>query len=187
MGRPLREEVEDGIHHVYARGNGRQRIYVDDVDRRVYLSLLGRVVGRRGWRCLAYCLMDNHVHLLIETPNANLGAGMQQLHGVYARTFNARHGGCGHLFQGRYGAVRIQDDAQLWIVTRYLARNPVEAGLCEAPSDWAWSSHGAALGRPGAVWLDSPRLLSYFGSQGGDSRDRYRDFVESAPPGCQTR
>jgi putative transposase len=112
--RPHREEVEDGIFHVYARGNAKQAVYLDDADRVTYLRLLDMAIRKRSWRCLAYCLMENHVHLLLETPNANLAAGMQWLHGLYARTFNERHGRVGHLFQGRYGAVRVRSDAQLW-------------------------------------------------------------------------
>ena len=114
--------------------------------------------GKR-WRCLAYCLMDNHVHLLIETPEANLGSGMQWLHGFYAQAYNERHGRVGHVFQGRYGAVRITSDEQLWTVAAYIANNPVEGGLCARPEDWPWSSHAAAiLGRPSPDWLDVERL-----------------------------
>jgi REP element-mobilizing transposase RayT len=92
--------MENGIFHVYARGNDRQAIYRDDGDRATYLRLLERVVRRQEWRVLAFCLMDNHVHLLVQTPHADLGRGMQRLHGHYAQTFNARHGRVGHLFQG---------------------------------------------------------------------------------------
>src|SRR5690242_13743227 len=106
MGRKPRENVANGVYHVFARGNSRAPIYLDDDDRRIYLWMLARVVLRQGWRCLAYCLMTNHVHLLLETPEPNLSHGMQQLHGGYALSFNARHGRIGHVFQGRYGAVR---------------------------------------------------------------------------------
>ena len=99
MPRRPREELADAIHHVYARGNDRRAIYLDDGDRAAYLAMLGRVVVMKGWRCLAYCLMDNHVHLLIETPEPNLGSGMQRLHGLYAQSHNERHGRSGHLFQ----------------------------------------------------------------------------------------
>jgi REP element-mobilizing transposase RayT len=161
VARQPREDEEGGFHHVFARGNRRQPIFLDEVDRRIYLSMLGRAVERWSWRCLAYCLMDNHVHLLLETPGRNLGKGMQRLHSVFAQTHNARHGLVGHLFQGRYGAVRVTTDAQLWAVAEYIARNPVEAGLCERPEDFAWSSRGAvAVGRtPG--WLDAARLQEF--------------------------
>ena len=109
-----RAEEEGAIHHVYARGNGKQVIFVDARDRRTYLGMLGSVVRRCRWYCLAFCLMDNHVHLLIETPFANLGDGMMRLHSPYAQLFNERHDKVGHLFQGRYGARRVRDSLPTW-------------------------------------------------------------------------
>lgn len=126
---------------------------------------------------MAYCLLDNHVHLLIETPEANLGAGMQHLHGLYGQTFNARHGRSGHVFQGRYGAVRVTSDEHLWTVVAYIAHNPVEAGLCKDPNQWPWSSHAAALGAPSPYWLDIAHLLRYFEAMGGEPRRRYAELV----------
>lgn len=164
--------------HVFARGNGRQDIFRGDADRRLYLLLLGQVVVRQRWSCLAYCLMDNHVHLLIETPEPNLASGMQRLHSLYAQTFNKRYGGCGHVFQGRFGAMRVKTDEQLLTVARYIALNPVEAGLCGRPGDWAWSSHAAVIGGGGPEWLDVQRLLSYLRMWGGEPRRRYAEFVQ---------
>jgi putative transposase len=177
MARPHRQEVEHGIFHVYARGNGKQPIFLDDADRLTYLRMLALTVQKTGWRCLAYCLMENHVHLLVETPEANLAVGMQWLHGVYAQTFNETHGRVGHLFQGRYGAVRITTDAQLWTIVRYLALNPVEAGLCSSPADWTWGSYRTLYaGAP--AWLNQRRLLDFLSGGGGDPRRRYIEFVE---------
>jgi putative transposase len=173
MPRKPREEVAGGIFHVYARGNDKRLIYRDDVDREVYLRLLAGTVGRCRWRLLGYCLMENHVHLVIETPDANLGVGMQWFHSGYALQFNQRHGRSGHVFQGRYGAVRVKSDAQLWAVAAYVAMNPVEAGLCDAPGEWAWSSHAATVSGRGPGWLDVGRLLGFFGAAGGDPRERY--------------
>jgi putative transposase len=177
--RKPRQEVEGGVHHVYARGNGQQDIYLDDADRWRYLTILHDVVVRNRWRCLAYCLMPNHLHLLLETPEANLGSGMQRLHGRYGQKFNERHGRCGHVFQGRYGTVRIRSDEQLWTTARYIALNPVVAGLCERPEAWRWSSHAAVLGARAPGWLDVSRLLWFFGAAGGQSRRRYVRFVEA--------
>jgi REP element-mobilizing transposase RayT len=177
VGRPHREELEDGIFHVYARGNAKQAIYLDDADRQAYLRLLGLVVKKRRWRCLAYCLMQNHVHLLVETPEANLAAGMQALHGIYAQTFNQRHDRVGHLFQGRYGAVRITTDSQLWAAARYLALNPVAAGLCAKPAEWPWGSY-AVVGFGAPAWLDHGRLLELFSGSGTEPHGRYLRFVE---------
>jgi putative transposase len=126
MARKPREETEGGIFHVFARGNRRQRIYLDDVDRRRYLRLLQTVVAEQRWRCLAYCLMENHVHLLVETPAANLAGGMQRLHGWYAESFNARHRHVGHLFQGRYGAAG--SGAPDWLDARRLLSHFASAG-----------------------------------------------------------
>jgi putative transposase len=177
--RQPRAEYESGVHHVYARGNRRQAIYVDDADRQRYLALLERVTVWMRWRCLAYCLMGNHVHLLVETREPNLGRGIQRLHGTYALNFNRRHGHSGHLFQDRFGAVRIQSDPQLWVAAAYIARNPVDAGLCREVADWPWSSYAAVIDRPPPDWLDIARLLSYFTGHGGDAWERYTEFVEA--------
>ena len=140
MARRLRELIAGGVYHVVARGNGGARIFLDDLDHAEYLKLLLEAAGRCGWNVPAYCLMPNHVHLLVETPEPNLPTGMQWLHGRYGRYFNDRHDRCGHLFQGRYKAVRQKSDEQLWHVMRYIALNPVKAGLCNRPRDYRWSS-----------------------------------------------
>lgn len=168
--------------HVFARGVRKQAIYVDDVDRHSYLRLLGQVVERQGWRCLAYCLMRNHVHLLVETPEPNLAVGMHRLHGLHAQAFNRRHRHVGHVFQGRYAAVIVRSDAQLLAVARYIALNPVEARLCDEACDWPWGSHAAVEGGMAPRWLDVTRLLDYFGADGGEPRERYLDFVRSPAP-----
>ena len=170
--RRAREENPGGIHHVYARGNQQQAIYLDDEDRLTYLRILGGVARAWHWRCLAYCLMNNHLHLLLETPAPNLGAGMQQLHGTYARAFNDRHERTGHLFQGRYGARTVKTDEQLCAVVRYLAMNPVEAGLCALPQQWRW---GSSCRRP--AWLDQARLLEFLGAGGGNPGRRYTELI----------
>jgi REP element-mobilizing transposase RayT len=177
MPRRLRQETEGAVHHVYARGNDRRRIFLDDIDRCAYLRRLGETTVRMGWRCLSYCLMDNHVHLLIETPEPNLAAGMQRLHGGYAQLFNERHGRSGHVFQGRYGAVRIEDEAQLWTTVRYIAQNPLEAGLVSAVDSWEWSSHAAVVSGSGPAWLDVERLLGHFDGAGGQPMARYRALI----------
>ena len=169
VARRPREEEAGAIHHVYARGNNRQAIFEDDADRRVYLRLLGDTIGRTGWRCLSYCLMPNHVHLLLETARPNLGAGMWRLQLQYARGFNRRHGRSGHLFQGRYGSTRVRDDAQLWMVIAYIARNPVASRLCTRAEQWAWGSHAAmANGARPPAWLDVQRLHGFVAAISGE-------------------
>ena len=99
MARPLRLEFPGAVYHLTARGNARQDIYLDDSDRRRFLDLLGREIKQQGWKCYAYCLMNNHYHLLIETLEANLVQGMRRLNGVYTQAFNRRHNRIGHLLQ----------------------------------------------------------------------------------------
>jgi REP element-mobilizing transposase RayT len=162
---------------VYARGNDKRLIYRDDEDRRTYLRMLASTVGKRRWRLFAFCLMENHLHLLLQTPEPNLGVGVQRLHSDYAQGFNRRHRRSGHLFQGRYGAVRVVTDEQLWTVAAYVALNPVRAGLCERPEEWRWSSYGIVIDGRQPSWLDSQGLLDHFGAAGGDPVERYVAMV----------
>jgi putative transposase len=145
MARPLRTQVAGGTYHVTARGNRRQPIFHDESDRQLFLALFKRVAERRAWHTLAYCLMTNHFHLVIETPVANLSLGMHRLNFTYAQYFNARHSVDGHLFDGRFHSVLVESESQLLELLRYVAFNPVRAGLCARPSEWRWSSfHGVA-------------------------------------------
>jgi putative transposase len=147
VSRNSREIVEGGIYHVFARGNDRRPIFLDDTDRYVYLAILSEVCARCEWARLAYCLMGNHLHLLLETPLPNLSDGMHRLQCKYAKRFNRRHGRSGHLFQERFGSNRVSSDKQFVTVTRYIANNPVEAGLCETPEEWLWRDWSAARQR----------------------------------------
>jgi REP element-mobilizing transposase RayT len=154
---------------------------LDDRDRQVYLQLLAQVIRVKRWYCLAYCLMNNHVHLLLQTPEGNLSSGMQRLHGGYARAFNARHGRVGHVFQGRYGAVRIESSERLCVAAAYLARNPVEASLCRRPEDWPWSSFHATMEArvPSPSWLDKRRLLLHFDPRPEVAVRRYDEMARA--------
>ena len=177
MARALRVEIAGGAYHVVSRGNGRQPIYVDDADRRAFIEVATEVRSRYGWRWLTYCLMDNHYHLLVETPAANLSRGMRQLNGVYAQRFNRRHSRVGPLFAGRYRAVLLQGDRHLLAAARYIALNPVRARICSRPEDWLWSGHRALIGAEDDALIESSRLLAHFGSPGGDPRRAYAEFV----------
>ncbi len=183
MPRPHREEMPGGVFHIFNRGNNRRTIFYDDVDRVSYLATIGRVVERTGWNCLSYCLMDNHVHLIVETPEPNLGYGMQRLHGAYVQTFNARHGEDGPLFRGRYKLERIKDDSQLWTAVRYVVMNPVEAKMRRQPEGYAWSSHDAITSGQAPEWLNRERLLELFSGSGGDPLRRYLDFIRATGTG----
>jgi len=177
MPRPPRIEIPGGISHVYARGSRQQEIYRTGADRTIYLRFLAQTVERYGWHCLAYCLMGNHVHLLIETPDANLGQGMQRLHGRYAQRMNQRYGTKGALFESRYGRVLMENDAQLWMATRYIARNPVEARLCTDADEYEWSSYRWVIRGTPPQFLSAKRLLTYLSVAGGDPVENYRDLV----------
>jgi putative transposase len=137
-------------------------------------------LSQRRWRLLAFSLMENHLHLLVETPAPNLGDGIHRLHSLYAQEFNKRRGRSGHLFQRRYGAKRVTSDEQFWTVAAYIASNPVRAGLCERAEDWRWSSHAAVIGDGAPRWLDVERLLELVGIAGGDPRARYTALVDES-------
>lgn len=158
---------------MFARGVAQRPIFRDPLDRRRHLSLLARVIAKHGWLCLSYCQMVNHVHLLVETPIPNLGRGMQRLHGAYGAAFNKRHGTAGHVFDRVYGSRRVTDDAYLWTVAAYIARNPIEDDLCERPEEWTWSSYRAVVADAAPEWLARSRLLELFSGAGGDPLARY--------------
>lgn len=178
MARPLRLEFPGAVYHLTARGNARQDIYLDDSDRQRFLGLLGREVQQQVWKCYAYCLMNNHYHLLIETPEANLVQGMRRLNGVYTQAFNHRHHRVGHLFQGRYKSIVVDKDNYLLELCRYIVLNPVRAGLAIQPEDWTWSSYyPTAYKTTTYSWLDAPSVLELFGDNEREARHAYRRFV----------
>jgi putative transposase len=142
-------------------------LFVDDRDRERFLEQLAQTVSRHRWQCHAYCLMSNHYHLLLETPEPNLPAGMLLLNGSYARWFNSRHGTVGHVFERRYHAEPVTGDGHLLETCRYIVLNPVRAGLVLRPYDWIWSSYRATAGlaRPAAC-LTTALVRRLFGSTG---------------------
>jgi len=178
MVRPLRIEYEGAVYHVTSRGNAGTDIFLDDTDRLHLLETLGTVVGRFGWICHAYCLMTNHYHLLIETPQPNLSRGMQHLNGVYTQWFNRRHSRTGHLVQGRFKSIVVEKESYLLELARYIVLNPVRARMVRSARDWPWSSYRATAGL-----ADPPRFLTTDWLLGRFSENRvaairaYRDFV----------
>lgn len=146
MVRPLRLLVPGGVYHVTARGVARGPIVVDDEDRFAFLEQVERVVDRFAWVLHTYCLMTNHYHLLVETPQPNLSISMRQLNGVYAQRFNKRNRRVGHLFQARFDAKLVQDDGYFLASARYIVLNPVRAQIVARPEDWPWSSYRALAG-----------------------------------------
>ncbi|MFA5353793.1 MAG: transposase [Thermodesulfovibrionales bacterium] len=180
MARPLRIEYSGAIYHVTSRGNARDKIFEDDLDREAFLFTLSSVVRRYNWLCHAYCLMDNHYHLMIETPDGNLSIGMRQLNGVYTQKYNIRHNRPGHVFQGRFKAILVDKEGYLLELCRYVVLNPVRAGLVEKPEQWQWSSYQATAGlRQSPEYLTKDWILGMFGKQRKASQERYQSFVEA--------
>lgn len=178
MARPLRIEYLGALYHVTSRGNRQEDIYIDDQDRNAFLQVLSRVCDRFNWVCHSYCLMSNHYHLMIETPEANLSLGMRQLNGVYTQNLNRNHGRVGHVFQGRYKALLVQKDSYLLELSRYIVLNPVRAGMVRSAKDWRWSSYQGTAGFVAAPdWLSVDWILSCFAKRKKVAMERYRQFV----------
>lgn len=178
MSRPLRLEFAGALYHVTSRGNERKAIYLDEADFRNFLELVGQVCERHNWVVHAYCLMTNHYHLLVETPDANLSLGMRQLNGVYTQLFNRSHKRVGHLLQGRYKAILVQKDSHLLEVSRYIVLNPVRAGMVDDCMEWPWSSYAFTCALQQAPeWLAVDQLLSLFARSRAEAIVRYKDFV----------
>jgi len=179
MTRPLRIEFNGALYHVTARGNARQDIFLDSEDFTDFLRILGSVVKRYHFLLHAYCLMNNHYHLLIETPEGNLSKGMRQLNGLYTQRFNQRHQRVGHLLQGRYRAILVDKENYLLEVCRYIVLNPVRAGIVKNPKDYRWSSYKATAGDKKIPGLFSNWILSQFDKEKKKASRHYQAFVLS--------
>jgi REP element-mobilizing transposase RayT len=178
MARPLRIEFPGAVYHVTSRGNAKQKIYFDDVDRYGFLKLLCETVERFNLILHSYCLMNNHYHLLIETPEGNLSKAMRQLNGVYTQKFNRRHNRVGHLFQGRYKAILIDKHNYLLELCRYIVLNPVRKNLTKKPENWHWSSFRAtALLDKKIPCLHIDWILSQFDRKRREAARKYKYFV----------
>ncbi|MDF0676357.1 MAG: transposase [Nitrospira sp.] len=178
MARPLRIEFPGALYHVTARGNARQDIFLDDEDRQRFLGVLAHVVSRFHLRLHAYCLMDNHFHLVVETPEGNLSKAMRQLNGVSTQAFNRRHGRVGHVLQGRFKAIVVDRNSYLLELCRYVVLNPVRIRRTRKADTYSWSSYQATAGLvPVPSWLAVDWLLSQFGHQRAAAQRKYRAFV----------
>ena len=179
MARPLRIEYEGAVYHVTSRGNARQNIFHVDSDREVFLEVLSDAVKRFGWVCHAYCLMTNHYHLLLETPEANLSRGMRHLNGVYTQAFNRRHARSGHVLQGRFKAIVVEKESHLLELARYVVLNPVRAKAIRSAKDWRWSSYRATAGMAEAPeFLTTNWILAEFHRARARATRLYREFVK---------
>jgi REP element-mobilizing transposase RayT len=179
MARPLRVEYPGAFYHVISRGNAGCAVFKTRRDRERFLSNLNGAHDQYALVIHAYCLMDNHYHLLVETPEANLSQALQWLNVSYAAYFNRRHDRIGHLFQGRFRAILIEADEYLIPLSRYIHLNPVKAKLVGTPDAYAWSSYGAVVGKadcPG--FLNRDDILSRFGDHPREAVARYRRYVE---------
>lgn len=180
MARPIRLEFPGAIYHVTTRGSDGEDIFIDDEDRQQFLTVLGEVVSRSGWIVHAYVLMDNHYHLLIETPTGNLSRGMRQLNGVYTQRFNIRYGSGGRVFQGRFKAILVEREGFLLDLCRYVVLNPLRLKAVKSIGRYRWSSYRATAGelQPPA-WLNTDWILGQLGRSSAVAQRRYAEFIEA--------
>ena len=178
MARPLRIEFAGALYHVTSRGDRQENIYESDTDRNNFLRILEEVCKQYNWSVHSYCLMSNHYHLLVETPDGNLSKGMRQLNGVFTQRYNRNNNKVGHVFQGRFKGILVDGDAYLMELARYIVLNPVRAQMVRSARDWKWSSYRATVGAvPCPEWLDREWLLSSFAMRQSAAIEKFKCFV----------
>jgi len=178
MSRPLRIQYPGAYYHVMNRGRGRQKIYRSISDYQRFLDLLEETCKMWGLRVHAYCLMANHYHLLIETPQGNLSRIMRHLDGIYTQRYNRVHQSDGSLFRGRYKAILIDAESYLMQLVRYIHLNPVEAKLVEGPGEYRWSSHRYYLGRTKSIeGMVKDEVMKRFHTNQREAIDLYKGFM----------
>ena len=177
-------EIPGGLFHITTRGNAKATIFHEDRDYEAWLRRLDTTVRDFGWRCHACCVMPNHFHLLVETPQPTRAAGMLVLNGSYARRYNARYTRVGHVFQTPYSAEHVDTDAYFMQASRYIALNPVRAGLRLDPGDWRWSSFRALAGLEPAPGDTLPPLIPVPAPANGNGHgDGTGVYVHEEPEG----
>jgi putative transposase len=178
MARPLRLEYHGALYHLTARGDRQEPIYEDDGDYLAFIDLLAKEVMQQAWVLYAFCLMGNHYHLLLETPEPNLVKGMRRLNGVYTQAFNRRHHRVGHVLQGRYKSILVDKETHLLELCRYVVLNPVRARMTRKPDTYRWSSYRGTAGiDPVPAYLSIDWVLSQFGRQRAAAQRKYQRFV----------
>jgi len=179
-----RRDESAGYHHVVTRGNNKRIIFTDDLDREYFCHAVDRVARKYGWTILAYCLMDNHYHLVISVGDQGLARGMCELNTGYALNFNARHGRINHLFGKRYWNRRIKTESSLLNVVRYIVQNPRRAGGTRPLEAYVWTSYAATIGLAfGRLQLAKEELLRFFGRTPADAVEAFKTFCSAAPLG----
>lgn len=179
MARPLRIAYPGAYYHVTSRGNERKDVFKSRRDREKFLEYLASATERYGAAIHAYCLMSNHYHLLLETPEGNLSQVMRHINGAYTTYFNVKRKRAGHLFQGRFKAILVEADEYAAELSRYIHLNPVRAGMAENPKEYPWSSFQSYIGQSkGPDWLKTDFILGYFGKSKLDAGKKYGVFVE---------
>ena len=179
MARPLRIEYPGAFYHVTSRGNERKDIFKSNTDREMFLSYLASAQEKYEAVVHAYCLMSNHYHLMIETPQGNLSQIMKYINSSYTNFFNIKRKRTGHLLQGRYKAVLVEADAYAAELSRYIHLNPVRAGMVRSPEEYRWSSYSYYTERSSPSWLKTGFILGYFGTDPTQSRRDYRNYVNT--------
>ncbi len=186
MARPLRIDLPNGVYYVTSRGLERQGIARDEQDCARWFELLGAVATRRRWRVFALVMMPSHYHLLLETPEGDLSAGMHDLNSGYASAFNRRYGRRGPLFAGRFKAILVEPGYRYWELSRHMHLNPVRAGQVKRPQDWPFGSCEAYLGTAfGPAWLAWRQVLEGHGATLAEAQENYeRSLAEGVakPP-----
>ena len=179
MARPLRIQFPGAFYHVTSRGNERKAIFRNDRDRQKFLSYLESAHESYGARVHVFCLMENHYHLLLETPRGNLSQILHHVNGAYTTYYNVKRRCSGHLFQGRYRALLVEKESYCQELSRYIHLNPVRAALVKEPEDHVWSSYSAYIGlERKSSWLKTSLILSYFSLDVPAAQKKYRGFVE---------
>lgn len=179
MARPLRIEFSGAFYHVTSRGNEQKEVFKSQKDREKFLDYLATASTRYGAIIHAFCLMSNHYHLFLETPDGNLSQIMRHINGAYTTYFNLRRKRAGHLFQGRYRAVLVEADAYATELTRYIHLNPVRAGLADRPEAYPWSSYRGYIGQTATLeWLRTGFILDTFSPVREQAQKKYQQFVE---------
>ena len=180
MARPLRIIFPGAFYHVTSRGNEHKNVYKSNRDREKFLEYLGSASERYKAIIHAYCLMDNHYHLLVETPTGNLPQIMQHINGAYTTYFNVKRKRSGHLFQGRYKAILVAIDEYAKELSRYIHLNPIRAEVVEIPENYDWSSYKFYIGKQKPPeWLYRDFILRYFGTNISRAQKSYQSFVSA--------